>query len=98
MADKVELEDMADAEVKDTIQTIVVDGTNTGTITLMDGTVVIVTPETLMVDDRNNGMMPVQMFNLTSLAIGDYIEVDGHRDTVTGTITAYKLKRDDPGS
>ena len=98
VADKVELEDMADAEVKDTIQTIVVDGTNAGTITLMDGTVVLVTPETLMVDDRNNGMTPVQMFNLTHLAVGDYIEVDGHRDTVTGAITAYKLKRDDLGS
>lgn len=98
VADKVELEDAADAEVKDVIQSIVADGTNAGTVTLMDGTVVIVTPQTLMVDDRNNGMMPVQMFNLTHLAIGDYIEVDGHRDTVTGAITAYKLKRDDLGS
>ena len=98
VANKVELEDAADAEVKDVIQSIVADGTNAGTITLMDGTVVIVTPETLMVDDRNNGMMPVQMFNLTHLAVGDYIEVDGHRDSVTGAITAYKLKRDDLSS
>lgn len=98
VAYKVELEDAADAEVKGSIQTIVMDGTNAGTITMMDGTVVLVTPETLMVDHRDNGMMPVHMFNLTDLAVGDYIEVEGHLDTVSGSITAYKLERDDMSS
>ena len=95
VAHEIDLEDESDYEVNGVIQSIVVDGTNTGTITLMDSTVIVVTPDTMMVDQRDGGMMPVHMFNLTSLANGDYIEVHGYLDTATGNVIAQKIKRDD---
>ncbi len=96
VAEEIEREDDANDEVSGTIQSIVVSGTNAGTITLVDGTVIVVTAETLMVDERDEGMMPVQMFNITHLANGDYIEVHGHMDGAN--LVAHKLKRDDANS
>lgn len=98
VADEIELEDSADTEVKGMIQTIDATGTNSGTITLQGGTVIIVTNETLMKDEQDEGVTPVSMFNLTHLATGDYIEVDGILDSATGDIIAIKLERDDPKS
>mgnify|MGYP002620969537 CR=1 FL=1 len=95
VADEVEREDDADTEVKGLIQTINATGTNSGTITLQDGTVIVVTNETLMKDEQDEGVTPVKMFNLTHLATGDFIEVDGVVDNATGDIIALKLERDD---
>lgn len=96
VAEEIEREDDASDEAHGVIQSIVVSGTNAGTITLMDGTVIIVTAETLMIDERDQGMMPVQMFNITHLATGDYIEVHGYMDGTN--LVALKLKRDDADS
>lgn len=95
IAKEVDLEDEMDAEVRGVIQNIDPTGTNAGTITLMDGTVIVVTASTMMIDKRDEGMTPVAMFNLTHLANSDYIKVHGLRDTTTGNIIAYKLERDD---
>jgi len=67
---------------------------NVGTVTLQDGTVILVNEETLMHDSRDEGMMADTNFNLQDLAAGDYVEVHMF-DNGDGTFTATKLERDD---
>ncbi len=81
-------------ELQGVIAAIDATGTNEGTITLEDGTVIIVTTGTIMDDDRDEGNMPNQHFNLSDLSQGDYIEVHAY-DNGDGTYTAVKIERDD---
>lgn len=94
VAEAIKREDDGDRDkVYGFIQSIVVSGTNSGTITLENGTVIVVTSSTLMVDDS---VMHEQRFNLTYLAVGDYIEVYGYLQG--SERIAQKLERDDASS
>ncbi len=81
-------------EFHDTIDTIVSSDTNIGTITLMDGTMIMVNNDTLMHDSRDNDMVADTHFNLSDLMSGDYIEVYAI-DNGDGTYTAVKIERED---
>lgn len=96
IATKVAIEDQAvTIELRGAIATITVTGTNTGTITLIDGSVILVTNNTIMHDSRNVGVMPDTSFNLTALAQGNYIEARVVNNS-DGTYTAIRLDRENP--
>jgi hypothetical protein len=95
IAEEVELEDQeATSEMTGTVASVTASAANVGMITLMDGTVIQVTAETIMHDDRDEGMMPDPQFNLEDLGANDYIEmyVFANGD---GTYTATKIERED---
>jgi len=95
IAKQIELEDQeATTEMSGTVASMTSSAPNVGTVTLQDGTVILVNEETLMHDSRDVGMMADTAFNLQDLAAGDYIEVHVF-DNGDGTFTATKLERDD---
>jgi hypothetical protein len=93
-ADEISMEDEADAEISGTIASVTGSGVNTGTITLLDNTVILINNDTIMHDDRDNGMTPVDHFNLTFLGSGDFVEVHVYT-AANGDLIAIKLERDD---
>ena len=94
-AKEIELEDSDDSnEIKGTVASVVIDIDNNGTITLSDNTVIKVTNNTLMHDERDEGFTPDKTFNLADISSGDYIEVYAI-DNGDGTFTATKIERED---
>jgi hypothetical protein len=83
-----------EAEIEGVVALIELTGTNTGTVTLTDDTVIHVTNATVMEDDRENGFVPDETFNLTDLGNGDVIEVEVYADDA-GALIAIKLERED---
>jgi len=74
----------------------VLDGMNTGTITMMDGDVIHVTNETIMEDDRDENIMPDEQFNLSDIGNSDYIEAYVYPDPdEVGKWVAIKITRED---
>jgi len=94
LADKVSRETEADTEIEGTIASVSSSGINTGSITLLDGTVILINNDTVMHDSRDNGMMPVDQFNLSFLGNGDFVEARVYTAD-TGDLVAIKLERDD---
>jgi len=86
--------DSSQLELMGTIDTITSTDTNIGTITMVDGTVILVNNDTLMHDSQDQGVMPDIRFNLSDLMSGDYIEVYA-TDNGDGSYTAVKIERDD---
>ena len=87
----------ADQEIHGTVAVVTLDGVNSGTISLddADNTVIQITNDTIMVDDREDGTLPDEMFNLSKLASGDSIEVEVYMDS-SNNLVAVKLERDNP--
>ena len=95
IAKQIELEDQeATTEMTGAVALVTSSAPNVGSITLQDGTVILVNEETLMHDSRDEGMMADTRFNLQDLAVDDYVEVHIF-DNGDGTFTATKLERDD---
>ena len=94
LADEISMEAEADAEINGTIASVSSSGVNTGSITLVDGTVILINNDTVMHDSRDNGMMPVEQFNLSFLGNGDFVEMRVYTDA-NGDLVAAKLERDD---
>ena len=96
ICEEIELEDdESTSEMYATVGSVVAPQPNVGTITLMDSTVVHVNADTIMHDDRDdNGMMPVQNFNLQDLAANDYVELYVYANG-DGSFTATKVERED---
>jgi hypothetical protein len=94
LADEVEAEDSSNDEIKGTIESIDQTDTNVGTITLTNGYIIHVSNTTIMYDDRDEGMTPVEKFNLGHLDIGNYIEVYGV-NMGANEIDATKIERED---
>ena len=83
-------------EIEGMVASVVLDGMNTGTITMMDGNVIHVTNETIMEDDRNEGIMPDEQFNLSDIGNSDYIEAYVYPDPdELGNWVAIKITRED---
>jgi len=83
-------------EIEGMVASVVLDGMNTGTITMMDGNVIHVTNETIMEDDRNEGIMPDEQFNLSGIGNSDYIEAYVYPDPdELGNWVAIKITRED---
>ena len=93
-ADTIELEEEADQQMTGVVSDIALNfGTvNVGSITLDDGTVIIINNEPLMIDEL--GDLPELLFNLTFLTPGNTVEVK----TYTGSsgLVAVELGRVDP--
>ena len=98
LASEIELEDEADQEISGVVASIEAIGVNSGTVTLASGTVIVVTNNTIMEDDRDEGVVAEELFNLTHLGASDFIEVDVYTDAASGDLVAVKLERDDPES
>ncbi|VAW74277.1 hypothetical protein MNBD_GAMMA15-1809 [hydrothermal vent metagenome] len=96
VADEIGFENEGDTELESTVTDIVLTGVNSGTVTLQDGSVIVITNSTIMKDSRDVGMMPDTQFNLQALAVGDFVEVNLYTDSVSGDLVAVKLERDDP--
>ena len=81
-------------ELKGEIQSITIDDTNMGTITLVGGTIIHVNNDSIMHDSRDGTGSKDQTFNLSGLVMGDYVEiyVIANGD---GTYTARKVERED---
>jgi len=94
LADEIGMENEADTEIRGMIASVSNDGVNTGSITLVSGTVILVNNDTIMHDSRDNGMTPVGRFNLGYLGNGDYIEARVYTDA-NGALVAVKLERED---
>ncbi|GMQ88561.1 MAG: hypothetical protein BMS9Abin08_1821 [Gammaproteobacteria bacterium] len=94
LADEISMEAEADAEISGTIASVSSTGVNTGSLTLVDGTVILIDNDTVMHDSRDNGMTPVDHFNLSFLGNGDFIEVRVYT-AANGDLVAAKLERDD---
>ncbi|HHJ17437.1 MAG TPA: hypothetical protein ENJ80_12145 [Gammaproteobacteria bacterium] len=94
LADEISMETEADTEIRGTIASVSSSGVNTGSITLVSGTVVLINNDTVMHDSRDNGMTPVDHFNLGFLDNGDYVEMRVYT-AANGDLVAVKLERED---
>lgn len=94
LANEISRKAAANMEIRGTIASVDRSGVNTGSITLLDGTVIHIDNNTIMKDSRNNGMMPVDRFNMTFLGNGDFVEVRAYT-SAAGNLVAGKLERDD---
>ncbi len=94
LAKEISMENEVDAEISGMIASVSTSGVNTGSITLDDGTVILIDNNTVMHDSRDNGMMPVERFNMTFLGNGDYVEIRAYTAT-NGDLVALKLERED---
>jgi len=95
VAKEIELENENDKnEIKGTVASVTINSDNNGTITLTDNTVIAVTNDTLMHDERDEGTIADVTFNLADINAGDYIEVKAI-DNGDNTFTATKIKRED---
>lgn len=92
-AEEIEVEHESSNEVSGIVSTIDATATNTGSVTLQNGTVILITSATIMKDSRDDGFVPDQKFNLQSLSQGDYVEI--HYYDNNGALTASKLERED---
>jgi hypothetical protein len=93
-AEEISMEAEADAEIMGAVASVSSTGVNTGSITLVDGTVILINNDSVMHDSRDNGMVPVDRFNLTFLGTGDFVEARVYT-AGTGDLVAIKLERDD---
>jgi len=89
----------ADQELHGIVASISLDASsvNSGSVTLADNKIILVTNTTIMEDDRQSGGGPNETFNLSLLAAGDNIEVEVYTDN-HGALVATKLKREDATS
>ena len=89
----------ADQELQGVVASVALDAgsVNSGSVTLADSTVVLITNETVMEDDRESNGGPSQTFNLSLLAAADTVELDVYTDS-HGALVATKLKREDATS
>ena len=95
VADEIEIEDQeATSEMYGEVGSVDAPEPNVGTITMMNGTMVHVNAETIMHDDRDEGMTPDDNFNLQDLAANDYVEMYVYSNG-DGTYTATKIERED---
>jgi len=94
LAREISMETEVDAEIRGTIASVSSSGVNTGSITLNDGRVILVNNDTVMHDSRDNGMVPVEQFNLSFLGSGDFVEMRVYTDA-NGDLVAARLERDD---
>lgn len=81
-------------EIQGTVASVTLEGANTGTIELSDGTVIHVTNDTIMEDDRDQGYIPDEQFNLTDIGNSNRIEARVYTDTA-GDLIAIKIERED---
>ncbi|MES0327317.1 MAG: DUF5666 domain-containing protein [Gammaproteobacteria bacterium] len=51
--------------------------------------------ETRMIDEQDQGVVPVFYFSLTDIAIGDFVEIDYYTDDISGNNIATEVERDD---
>ena len=94
LASEIEFEEESNIEMEGTLEAVSGEG-SIGTITLF-GQILMVTPDTVRIDEQDEDVDPLQYFNLESLNAGsDYVEVDAHRDPDTGKLIADKIERDD---
>ena len=95
IAHEIELEDQESThEMYGTVASVDAPEPNVGTITMMNGDVVHVNAETIMHDDRDDGMTPDHHFNLQDLAANDYVEIYVFANG-DGSFTATKVERED---
>lgn len=95
IADEIEIEDQeATHEMQGMVGSVDAPQPNVGTITMANGDVVHVNAETIMHDDRDNGMMRDHHFNLQDLQPNDYVEMHVFANG-DGTYTATKIERED---
>lgn len=78
------------------------DGTVTAktenTVTVMSGMSEItfsINNKTRMIDDQDQGVVPLHYFSLADVAIGDYVKIEYYVDDASGTNIATELERDD---
>ena len=82
-------------EFKAAVSNIASTDINVGQITLASGEIILIGNDTIMHDDRDDaGVIPEMHFNLSKLAIGDFVEVHVINNG-DGTYTAVKLERED---
>lgn len=83
-------------EIEGIVAGVTVAGEMSGTITMADGKVIVVNTETVMEDDRDDGMTPDPQFNLSDLENGDYIEAVVYPDPdMDNRWIATKITRED---
>ncbi len=82
-------------EYKGTLVSVTLDSgaVNAGTIVMPGDVSIRIENDTMMKDDRDEGMMPDMKFNMSKLNAGDYVEVHACRSG--DTLVATKLERDD---
>ena len=94
VAYEIEFEEESNIEMEGTLEAVSGTGTS-GTLTLF-GQTLVVTSDTVMLDEQDEDVEPVHFFGLDDLvATVDYLEVDAHRDPDTGNLIADKIERDD---
>lgn len=54
--------------------------------------------ETRMIDEQDEGVVPLFYFSLTDIAIGDFVEIDYYTDEISGNNIATEIERDDAPS
>lgn len=92
LAREIQFEEDSNIEMQGTLEAVSGTGLD-GTVTVF-GQTITVTRETIMIDDRDQA--PEHYFSLDDLApVHDYLEIDLHRDPVSGELIADKLERDD---
>ncbi|MDH5485389.1 MAG: DUF5666 domain-containing protein, partial [Gammaproteobacteria bacterium] len=91
-----ELEQEHGAEL-DAKGTVTSKGQDTVTIMLANSTSLTfsVTNDTRILDERDQGVVPVHYFSLADVQSGDYLEIDYYVDPASGLNTVTKLVRED---
>ena len=59
------------------------------------GLEITINSDTVMLDEQDDGVLPVHYFGLDDLGIGDYVEIDYYLDSISGNYVATRLERED---
>lgn len=51
--------------------------------------------DTVIIDEQDDGVLPVHYFGVDDLGIGDYVEIDYYLDSSSGHRVATRLERED---
>lgn len=93
VVDEIEQEHASELEAEGTVT-----AKTASTVTVMVGstaTTFDISTKTRMIDEQDQGVVPLHYFSLADVAIGDFVKIEYYLDTASGSNVATELKRDD---
>ena len=93
LAEEIEFSAEGDHEVEGLVEAVAGSGAD-GSVTVA-GFEIIIDSDTVILDEQDDGVLPVRYFGLDDLGIGDYVEINYYLDSASGDRVATRLERED---
>lgn len=93
VAEEIEFSTEDDHEVEGLVEEVTGSGAD-GSVKVV-GLDITINSDTVMIDEQDDGVLPVHYFGLDDLGIGDFVEIDYYLDSTSGNHVATRLERED---